>query len=68
MQSIPRDKRVVIGADFNGHVGEGNRVDVEVMGRFGIHDRNVGQMVLDFAKMMEMAVVNPFSRQGWNIG
>ncbi|KAK2897556.1 hypothetical protein Q8A73_013936 [Channa argus] len=61
MQSIPRGERVVIGADFNGHVGEGNRGDKTVMGRFGVQDRNAeGQMVVDFAKRMEMAVVNTF--------
>ena len=44
-----------------GHVGGDNRVDVEVMGRFGIQDRNAdGQMLVDFAKRMEMAVVNTF--------
>ncbi|KAF7664357.1 hypothetical protein LDENG_00180020, partial [Lucifuga dentata] len=54
MQSIPRGERVVIGADFNGHVGAGNRGDEEV-------DRNAeGQMVVDFAKRMEMAVTNTF--------
>ena len=36
MQSISRDERVVIGADFKGHVGEDNRGDEEVMDRFGI--------------------------------
>ena len=61
MQSIPRSERVVIGADFNGHVGAGNRGDEEVMGRFGIQERNAeGQMLVDFAKRMEMAVVNTF--------
>ncbi|KAK2913101.1 hypothetical protein Q8A73_007214 [Channa argus] len=61
MQSISRGERVVIGADFNGHVGEGNRGDETVMGRFGVQDRNAeGQMVVDFAKRMEMAVVNTF--------
>ena len=30
---------IVIGADFNGHVGEGNRGEEEVMGRFGIQER-----------------------------
>ena len=34
MQSIPRDKRVEMGEDFSGHVGQGNRDDEEVMGRF----------------------------------
>ncbi|KAE8287117.1 hypothetical protein D5F01_LYC15081 [Larimichthys crocea] len=61
IQSIPRSERVVIGADLNGHVGAGNRDDEEVMGRFGIQERNAeGQMVVDFAKRMEMAVVNTF--------
>ena len=46
-----RGERVVLGADFNGHVGEGNRGDEEVMGRFGVKDRNLeGQAVVDFAK------------------
>ena len=60
MQSIPGDERVVIGADFNGHVGEDNRGDEEVMGRFGIQDRNAkGQMVGDFAKRIEMEYFLP---------
>ncbi|KAK3532456.1 hypothetical protein QTP86_018454, partial [Hemibagrus guttatus] len=33
MESIPAGERVVIGADFNGHVGEGNTGDEKVMGR-----------------------------------
>ncbi|KAK3517800.1 hypothetical protein QTP70_018963, partial [Hemibagrus guttatus] len=33
MESIPTGERVVIGADFNGHVGEGNTGDEEVMGK-----------------------------------
>ena len=48
MQSIPRDERVEIGADFNGHVGEGNRGDEKVIGRFGIQDRNAEGQTLDF--------------------
>ncbi|KAK3534728.1 hypothetical protein QTP86_023977, partial [Hemibagrus guttatus] len=61
MESIPTGERVVIGADFNGHVGEGNTGDEEVMGKFGVKERNLeGQMVVDFAKRMEMAVVNTY--------
>ncbi|KAK3535978.1 hypothetical protein QTP70_023718, partial [Hemibagrus guttatus] len=61
MESIPTGERVVIGADFNGHVGEGNRGDEEVMGKFGVKERNLeGQMVVDFAKRMDMAVANTY--------
>ncbi|KAI5106601.1 hypothetical protein C0J45_4298 [Silurus meridionalis] len=41
-------ERLVIGADFDGNVGKGNRGDEEVMGRYGLKERNVkGQMVED---------------------
>ncbi|KAK3531142.1 hypothetical protein QTP70_013244 [Hemibagrus guttatus] len=61
MESIPTGERVVIGADFNGHVDEGNKGDDEVMGKFGVKERNLeGQMVVDFAKRMDMAVVNTY--------
>ncbi|KAK3514198.1 hypothetical protein QTP70_009439 [Hemibagrus guttatus] len=61
MESIPTGERVVIGADFNGHVGEGNTGDEEVMGKFGVKERNLeGQMVVDFAKRMDMAVVTTY--------
>ncbi|KAK3540484.1 hypothetical protein QTP70_032443 [Hemibagrus guttatus] len=61
MESIPTGERVVIGADFNGHVGEENTGDEEVMGKFGVKERNLeGQMVVDFTKRMDMAVVNTY--------
>ncbi|KAK3570504.1 hypothetical protein QTP86_020079 [Hemibagrus guttatus] len=61
MECIPIGERVVIGADFNGHVGEGNRGDAEVMGKFGVKERNLeGQMVVNFAKRMDIAVVNTY--------
>ena len=50
----------MLGADFNSHVGEGNRCDEEVIGRFGVRDRNLeGQAVVDFERM-EMSVVNTY--------
>ncbi|KAI5621838.1 gastrula zinc finger protein XlCGF28.1-like [Silurus asotus] len=64
VDGVPRKERLVIGADFIGHVGEGNRGDEEVMGRYGLKGRNVeGQMVVDFAKRMEMAVVNTYFKK-----
>ena len=46
VESIPKEERLVIGADFNGHVGEGNRGDDNVMGRYGDKARNAeGQML-----------------------
>ncbi|KAK3560964.1 hypothetical protein QTP86_023155, partial [Hemibagrus guttatus] len=63
MESIPTGERVVIGADFKGHVGEGNRGDEEVMGKFGVKGKREtleGQMLVDFAKRMDMAVVNTY--------
>ncbi|KAM8887986.1 uncharacterized protein ACB058_000226 isoform 2-T4 [Synchiropus picturatus] len=58
---IPPTERVVIGADFNAHVGEGNSEDEEVLGPHGYKKRNAaGQRLIDFAKRMEMVVVNTF--------
>ena len=46
-------------ADLNGHVGEGNIGEEEVMGRYGAGTRNKkGSMIVDFAKRMDLAVVN----------
>ena len=64
VESIPKEERVVIGADLNGHVGEGNRGDENVMGRYGDKARNAeGQMVVDFATRMELAVVNTYFKK-----
>ncbi|XP_051776636.1 uncharacterized protein LOC127526150 [Erpetoichthys calabaricus] len=64
MNSVPKGQKVVIGADFNRHVGEGNRRDEEVMDRYGVKERNEGgQRIVDFAKRMDMAVVNMYFKK-----
>ena len=35
IESISTEERIVLGADLNGHVGEGNIGDKEIMGRYG---------------------------------
>ena len=64
MESIPKEEILAIGADFNGHVREGNRGDENVMGRYGDKARHAeGQMVVDFATRMEMALVNTYFKK-----
>ena len=61
---IKEEENLVIWADFNGHVGEGNRGDEEVIGNYGLAERNEsGQMVIDFAKRMKMAVANTYFKK-----
>lgn len=50
VEKVPKEERVVVGANFNGHVGEGNRAD-----SYSVMERNVEeQMVVDFAKSMKL--------------
>ena len=62
VEKIPNNERIVVGADLNGHVGEGDNGDDECMGRHGLGKRNnEGQAVVDFAKRMELAITNTYS-------
>ena len=60
----------IVAKYSNGHVGEGNRGDNKIMERYGDKARNAErQMVVDFAIIMEMAVVNTyFKKEGGEQG
>ena len=61
VEKIPKNERIVVGADLNGHVGEWNSSDEQCMGRYGLKKRNnKGQAVVDFAKRMELAITNTY--------
>ena len=47
IESVPKEERIILGADLNGHVGEGNVGDEEIMGRYGAGTRNKDVRVLD---------------------
>ena len=64
IESISKEERIVLGADLNGHVGEGNIGDEEIMGRYGAGTRNKeGSVVVDFGKRMDLAIVNAYFKK-----
>ena len=64
IESIPIQERIVLGADLDGHVGKGNIRDEEIMGRYAVGTRNKeGSMVVDFAKRMDLVVVNTYFKK-----
>ncbi|XP_042867387.1 uncharacterized protein LOC122250125 [Penaeus japonicus] len=59
---ISKEERLIIGADFNRHVGEGNSGDERVIGKYGCGAGNdEGQAIVDFAHRTDMAVINTFT-------
>ena len=64
IESISKQERIVLGADFNGHMGEGKIGDEEIMGRYGAETRNKeGSMVVDFGKRIDLAIVNTYFKK-----
>ena len=61
IESVPKEERIVLGADLNGHVGKGNIGDEEIMERYGAETINKeGSMVMDFGKRMDLAIINTY--------
>ena len=63
LESVSKQERIVLDADLNGHMGEGNMGDEE-MERYGAGTRNKEvRMVVDFAKRIGLAVVNTYFKK-----
>ena len=53
VEKTPKNEIIVVEAELNGHVGEGNNGDEECIGRRGLGKRNnEGQAMVNFAKRM----------------
>ena len=64
IESISKEERIVLGADLNGYVGEGNIGNEEIMRRYGAGTRNKeGSMVVDFGKRMDLEIVNTYFKK-----
>ena len=64
IESISKEERIFLGADLNGHVGEGNIGDEKIMGRYSARMRNKERsMVVDFGKRMDLAIVNTYFKK-----
>ena len=64
IERVSKQERIVLGADLNRHVGKGNIGNAEIMGRCGAGTRNKeGSMVVDFAKIMDLAIVNTYFKK-----
>ena len=66
VEKILRNERIMVGADLNGRVREGNNDDEECMGRHRLGKRSKegqakeGQTTVDFAKRRELAIANTY--------
>ena len=61
---ILKEESIVLGADLNGHVGEENIGNEEIMGRYDAGTRNKEEsMVVDFGKRMNLAIVNTYLKK-----
>ncbi|KAG5583105.1 hypothetical protein H5410_053732 [Solanum commersonii] len=59
VRGIPNTEKIVIGGDFNGHIGATSSGFDDVHGGFGFGVRNGGgTSLLDFAKAFELVIAN----------
>ena len=69
IEVVSKEERIVLGADLNGHVGEENIGNEEIMGRYSAGTRNNERsMVVDFVKRMVWRLSILISRRKMNTG
>ena len=60
MTKVPGAERIVLGGDFNGHVGEANGGVERVQVHFVTGKGNNGEQLIDFVVAYDMAIANTF--------
>ena len=69
IESISKQERIVLGADLNKYVGEGNIGEEEIMERYSAGMKNKKElMIVEFAKRMDLAIVNTYFKRKTNTG
>jgi len=64
IQSIPQTEKLLIGGDFNGHIGRRGDGYETIHGGFGYRERNSGGVsILDFAVAYELLIINSYSKK-----
>ena len=64
MRTIPEDEKVVLGGDFNGHIGRDAGNFNSVHGGFGLGTRNEGgENLLEFARAKDLVIANSIFRK-----
>ncbi|XP_022007321.1 craniofacial development protein 2-like [Helianthus annuus] len=64
VRAIPREEKVFIGGNFNGHIGKDSDGFELVHGGFGFGDRNdPGRDLLDFATAHGLGIINSFFKK-----
>jgi len=64
MLSIPETQKLLIGIDFNGHIGRRGDGYEAIHGGFGFRKRNSGRVsILNFAVAYKLSIVNSYFKK-----
>jgi len=67
IQNIPQTEKLLIGGDFNGHIGRRGEGYETIHGGFGYGERNNARVsILDFAVAYDLSIVNSYFKKRKN--